>query len=360
MSCGVADVRYVGIHLRSCGRVDADLGGGDRGGSGGRADLAGAPGVSRRTAASSIWATSTTWTSSRAVPSAWAELRPSLSMTLQNGQPIAMRSAPVATASSVRLVLIRVPSFSSIHMRAPPAPQQNDFSPRAGHLAQLDPRQRAEQLARRRIHAVVPAEVARVVVRDGRCGRGGPLRRRVARSGHRHEPLLPDQPVEQLGVVDHLVGATDLRVLVLQRVEAVRTGDDDLRRAGLVEGLDVLLGQHLEQELVARAAGGVAGAALAVAEHRERHPGGMQQLGHRAGGPLRPVLQGAGAADPEQVVDLGQRLDVRAPTTGTSKGRSLAQSSRIRGAMPHGLAFFSRFLNSPFSSAGKADSMSTW
>ena len=49
-------------------------------------------------------------------------------MTLQNGQPMAIRSAPVARASSVRLVLIRVPSFSSIHMRAPPAPQQNDFS----------------------------------------------------------------------------------------------------------------------------------------------------------------------------------------------------------------------------------------
>ena len=56
-------------------------------------------------------------------------MSPSLSMTLQNGQPMAIRSAPVATASSVRLVLIRVPSFSSIHMRAPPAPQQKDFSP---------------------------------------------------------------------------------------------------------------------------------------------------------------------------------------------------------------------------------------
>ena len=49
-------------------------------------------------------------------------------MTRQNGQPMAMRSAPVARASSVRFVLMRVPSFSSIHMRAPPAPQQNDFS----------------------------------------------------------------------------------------------------------------------------------------------------------------------------------------------------------------------------------------
>ena len=50
-------------------------------------------------------------------------------MTRQNGQPMAMRSAPVATASFVRLRLMRSPSFSSIHMRAPPAPQQKDFSP---------------------------------------------------------------------------------------------------------------------------------------------------------------------------------------------------------------------------------------
>ena len=41
---------------------------------------------------------------------------------------MAMRSAPVSMASSVRFTLIREPSFSSIHMRAPPAPQQKDFS----------------------------------------------------------------------------------------------------------------------------------------------------------------------------------------------------------------------------------------
>ena len=54
---------------------------------------------------------------------------PSESITRQNGQPTAIRSAPVATASAVRFELIWVPSFSSIHMRAPPAPQQNDFWP---------------------------------------------------------------------------------------------------------------------------------------------------------------------------------------------------------------------------------------
>ena len=84
-------------------------------------------GSPRRTAASSICATSTTSTAS-ASPSACFAVSPSEIITRQNGQPMAIRSAPVAMASSVRLVLIRVPSFSSIHIRAPPAPQQNDFS----------------------------------------------------------------------------------------------------------------------------------------------------------------------------------------------------------------------------------------
>ena len=79
------------------------------------------------TDASSIWATSTTSMSSDA-PSDCLAVRPSLSMTRQKGQPTAIRSAPVAMASSVRLRLIREPSCSSIHMRAPPAPQQKDFS----------------------------------------------------------------------------------------------------------------------------------------------------------------------------------------------------------------------------------------
>jgi hypothetical protein len=41
---------------------------------------------------------------------------------------VAICFAPVSTASVVRLTLIRSPSFSSIHIRAPPAPQQKDRS----------------------------------------------------------------------------------------------------------------------------------------------------------------------------------------------------------------------------------------
>ena len=81
------------------------------------------------TDASSIWATSRTSTSARAEPLSWASVRPSASITRQNGQPTAIWSAPVATASFVRLTLIRSPMVSSIHIRAPPAPQQNDRSP---------------------------------------------------------------------------------------------------------------------------------------------------------------------------------------------------------------------------------------
>ena len=57
-----------------------------------------------------------------------AAVSPSESITRQNGQPTAIWSAPVATASLVRFTLIRSPMVSSIHIRAPPAPQQKDRS----------------------------------------------------------------------------------------------------------------------------------------------------------------------------------------------------------------------------------------
>ena len=91
----------------------------------------------------------------------------------------------------------------------------------------------------------------------------------VGGASDRDQLLLADQSVEQLGVVDDLVLAAELRVLVLDGVEAVRAGDDDLGGADLVEGLDVLLGEHLEQELVAGPSRGVSGAGLAVTEDRE-------------------------------------------------------------------------------------------
>jgi hypothetical protein len=46
-------------------------------------------------------------------------------MIRQYGQATPTVSAPVETASSIRSSLIRLPIRSSIHMRAPPAPQQS-------------------------------------------------------------------------------------------------------------------------------------------------------------------------------------------------------------------------------------------
>ena len=55
-------------------------------------------------------------------------------------------------------------------------------------------------------------------------------------SAHRFDSdqlLVTDQPVEQLGVVQHRVVAAQLWVLAADRVEAVRAGDDDLAVDGL-------------------------------------------------------------------------------------------------------------------------------
>ena len=134
-----------------------------------------------------------------------------------------------------------------------------------------------------------------------------------------------------------LVVAAELRVLVLQRVEAVRALGDDLLHAHAVEHLDVRHRQHLEQVLVAAAACRVAGAHLAGAEDGHVDAGPAQQLGHRLGDLLVLVVERAGAADPVEVLggDRLARIDDGDPS------RSLAQSPRSPWFMPHGLPWFS-------------------
>ena len=124
------------------------------------------------------------------------------------------------------------------------------------------------------------AQEAGVVVRDGLAvdGAGGGRDRR--------QLLLLHQPVEQLGVVHDLELDAELGVLVLQRVEAVGAGGDDLLDLRLLEHLGVLHGQLHEEELVAGAARRVAGAGLAVTEDGEVDAGHVQQLGDGLGGLL--------------------------------------------------------------------------
>ena len=110
--------------------------------------------------------------------------------------------------------------------------------------------------------------------------------------------------LEQLGVVDDLVVAAERRVLVLDRVEAVRAGGDDLLDAGLVEGGDVHLGLLLVQVLVAQAADRVAGAGLLRAEDAEGDAGPVQHARRGLHALAGPLVEGAGAADPVEVLDV--------------------------------------------------------
>src|SRR5713101_3955583 len=105
-------------------------------------------------------------------------------------------------------------------------------------------------------------------------------------------------------MMHNVVAAAELRVLVLQRVEAVWTLRDDLLHAEPVERLDVLHRQHLKDVLVAGTAGGVASTQLARPEDGEVDAGPLEQLCHRAARLLVAVVEGAGATDPVEVLVL--------------------------------------------------------
>ena len=139
---------------------------------GASAVAAGSPGAAAPTAAgggterASNWATSTTSRLSLASPEAFLAPIASPSMTRQYGHAVDTVSGSVPSASSIRSVLIRLPIRSSIHIRAPPAPQQNPRSLHRCISCGLDPGHLLHDLPGRAEHLVVPAEEARVVIGD--------------------------------------------------------------------------------------------------------------------------------------------------------------------------------------------------
>ena len=58
--------------------------------------------------------------------------------------------------------------------------------------------------------------------------------------------------------MNHFVHATQLRVFIRQRVEAVCAGNNDLLGLDFVERFHVLHSQHLKKEFVTRASRGIA------------------------------------------------------------------------------------------------------
>ena len=205
-------------------------------------------------------------------------------------------------------VLVDAGADGLVHEHAGTArPTAEGLVPVAVHLPQIMARG-TEQLTRRVEDLVVAAEETGVVVGDGSTVLGA--------AGYRGEEFFADQLVQDLGVVDHVVVAVEVRVLVAQGVEAVGAGGDDgalpLRHAleHGVEGADVLLGEHLEQKLVAGAPGGIAGAGLALGEHRELHTRGVEEFDDGAGRLDRLIVVGTGAADPEEVFGVAEVGDV--------------------------------------------------
>ena len=137
--------------------------------------------------------------------------------------------------------------------------------------------------------------------------------------GNRLEAVGTNQLVQQLGVVHDLVLATKLRVLILEGVVAVGAGDHNLallRRhtlEDLGELLDILLGEHLEEELVTGAASRITGTTLSLGENCVLHTSGVEHLRDGLGGLLGIVVVGTGTADPEEVLGVVEALDVLAP-----------------------------------------------
>lgn len=97
----------------------------------------------------------------------WAlvSVSPSESMTLQKGLQTAIRSAPVARASSVR-VLSLMRAGAELFLQSTcerPGATAEGLLARSRHLAELDTRQDADELMRRGVDALMAAEVAGIV-----------------------------------------------------------------------------------------------------------------------------------------------------------------------------------------------------
>ena len=171
-------------------------------------------------------------------------------------------------------------------------------SPR--HLGDRGTREGAEQVAWRIVDLVVPSQIASVVVGDRPSGNRALGRR------DRGQPTVAYQPVEQLAVVHHFAVEAKLRILVLESVETVGAGHDDLGRLCLLQRLGILHRELLINELIPGASSRVPCAGLTVAEHGVAHAGNVQQFRDRTGRLLGAIFVRAGAADPEQVLHFAE------------------------------------------------------
>ena len=193
--------------------------------------------------------------------SLWRCTRPSVSITRQNGQPGDDR---LGLGRQGLVHALQVDALADLllhpHPRAAGAAAQGPVRV-AGHLGQRGARSRPTSSRGGVVDLVVPSQVARVVV-------GDLLRRTVGRLDRRQlAARAPAGSAAGCGGRPRSCPSSS-RVLAAECVQAVRTGVTILRGRGSrsskvsLSVSAVCLGHHLEQELVARAAGRVAGAGL--------------------------------------------------------------------------------------------------
>ncbi len=120
---------------------------------------------------------------------------------------------------------------------------------------------------------------------------------------HLEVPIC-DQCSDVVAVVHHLVVAAELRVLVVEGVEAVRAVRHQRVELVLVEHRDVRVRGFLIQVLVACAPRPLAVAAFFLAQHRVVDPGRFEDRDHRTRGALAVGVVRARAPDPVQHVCL--------------------------------------------------------
>src|SRR5882762_1455343 len=155
------------------------------------------------------------------------------------------------------------------------------------HLHDADPRDPIQDVARLVVHFVVPAQIARIVV--------GQVLQHIFRRG---ESACIDEFLEKLRVVDDLVVPAEIRVLVLDRVEAVRARRDDPPHAIAVQGLDVRLDHRLCEVLISEAPRRIAGALLLGSQYGEPDAGSLQESDEGLGHLPVAVVERSGAPDP--------------------------------------------------------------
>ena len=104
--------------------------------------------------------------------------------------------------------------------------------------------------------------------------------------------------------------AFKFRIFIFQSIEAVRAGAKNLAELVLGKIGDIFSGRSLEEVLLTETAGEIRVAPL-LGHDTKAQTGGFQDLYHRTGNLLGPLIKGSRAADPVENIDRTIRIHDR-------------------------------------------------